>query len=41
MLVPLRSITHAEVAAMVYQALVTIGRTSVIKSVFVGLHFKS
>ncbi|MEH2182962.1 DUF1565 domain-containing protein [Nostoc sp.] len=41
MLVPLRSITRAEVAAMVYQALVAIGRTSVIKSVYVGLHFKS
>ena len=41
MLVPLRSITRAEVAAMVYQALVAIGRTSVIKSVYVGLHSKS
>ncbi|MEH2080535.1 MAG: DUF1565 domain-containing protein [Nostoc sp.] len=41
MLVPLRSITHAEVAAMIYQALVAIGRTSVIKSLYVGLHFKS
>ncbi|MHC5598552.1 MAG: DUF1565 domain-containing protein [Nostoc sp.] len=33
-----RLATRAEVAAMVYQALVAIGRTSAIKSVYVGLH---
>lgn len=38
LLAPSRSATRAEVAAMVYQALVTIGRTLVIKSVYVGLH---
>lgn len=38
LLAPSRSATRAEVAAMVYQALVAIGRTSAIKSVYVGLH---
>ncbi|MEH1940605.1 MAG: DUF1565 domain-containing protein [Nostoc sp.] len=40
-LAPSRSATRAEVAAMVYQALVAIGRTSAIKSVYVGLHSRS
>ncbi|MDZ7994561.1 MAG: DUF1565 domain-containing protein [Nostoc sp. EfeVER01] len=40
-LAPLRLATYAEVAAMVYQALVAIGRTSAIKSVYVGLHSRS
>ncbi|MEH2176907.1 DUF1565 domain-containing protein [Nostoc sp.] len=40
-LAPLRFATRAEVAAMVYQALVAIGRTSAIKSVYVGLHSRS
>ncbi|AVH69449.1 DUF1565 domain-containing protein [Nostoc sp. 'Lobaria pulmonaria (5183) cyanobiont'] len=40
-LAPLHSATGAEVAAMVYQALVAIGRTSAIKSVYVGLHSRS
>ncbi|MEH2206785.1 MAG: DUF1565 domain-containing protein [Nostoc sp.] len=40
-LAPLRLATRAEVAAMVYQALVAIGRTSAIKSVYVGLHSRS
>ncbi|MEH2260129.1 DUF1565 domain-containing protein [Nostoc sp.] len=40
-LAPLRLATRAEVAAMIYQALVAIGQTSAIKSVYVGLHFKS
>ncbi|MBD2532551.1 DUF1565 domain-containing protein [Nostoc flagelliforme FACHB-838] len=38
LLAPLREATRAEVAAMIYQALVAIGRTSAIKSVYVGLH---
>ncbi|MEH2162564.1 MAG: DUF1565 domain-containing protein [Nostoc sp.] len=38
LLAPSRLATRAEVAAMVYQALVAIGRTSAIKSVYVGLH---
>jgi parallel beta-helix repeat protein len=38
LLAPLRLATRAEVGAMVYQALVAIGRTSAIKSVYVGLH---
>lgn len=41
LLAPLRRATRAEVAAMVYQALVAIGRTSAIKSVYVGLHSRS
>ncbi|MEH2419918.1 MAG: hypothetical protein V7K48_02915 [Nostoc sp.] len=41
MLAPSRSATRVEVAAMVYQALVAIGRTSAIKSVYVGLHSRS
>lgn len=41
LLAPSRSATLAEVAAMVYQALVAIGRTSAIKSVYVGLHSRS
>ncbi len=41
LLAPSRSATRAEVAAMVYQALVAIGRTSAIKSVYVGLHSRS
>ncbi|MEH2123954.1 DUF1565 domain-containing protein [Nostoc sp.] len=40
-LAPLRLATRAEVAAMVYQALVAIGRTSAIKSVYMGLHSRS
>ncbi len=40
-LAPLRLATRAEVAAMIYQALVAIGRTSAIKSVYVGLHSRS
>ncbi|MBN3924685.1 DUF1565 domain-containing protein [Nostoc sp. NMS4] len=36
-----RPATRAEVAAMVYQALVAIGRTSAIKSAYVGLHSRS
>ncbi len=40
-LAPSRWATRAEVAAMVYQALVAIGRTSAIKSVYVGLHSRS
>ncbi len=40
-LAPSRSVTRAEVAAMVYQALVAIGRTPAIKSVYVGLHSRS
>lgn len=40
-LAPLDSATRAEVAAMVYQALVAIGRTPAIKSVYVGLHSRS
>lgn len=40
-LAPSHSATRAEVAAMVYQALVAIGRTSAIKSVYVGLHSRS
>lgn len=40
-LAPSRSATRAEVAAMVYQALVAIGQTSAIKSVYVGLHSRS
>ena len=41
LLAPSRPPTRAEVAAMVYQALVAIGRTSAIKSVYVGLHSRS
>jgi parallel beta-helix repeat protein len=41
LLAPLRLATRAEVAAMVYQALVAIGRTSAIKSFYVGLHSRS
>lgn len=41
LLAPSRSATRAEVAAMVYQALVAIGRTSAIKSVYIGLHSRS
>ncbi|MGF2011666.1 DUF1565 domain-containing protein [Nostoc sp. DedVER01b] len=41
LLAPLRLATRAEVAAMVYQALVAIGRTSAIKSVYVGLHSRT
>jgi parallel beta-helix repeat protein len=41
LLAPSRPATRAEVAAMVYQALVAIGRTSAIKSVYVGLHSRS
>ena len=41
LLAPSRSATRAEVAAMVYQALIAIGRTSAIKSVYVGLHSRS
>ncbi|MBG1243565.1 DUF1565 domain-containing protein [Nostoc sp. NZL] len=41
LLSPSRPATRAEVAAMVYQALVAIGRTSAIKSVYVGLHSRS
>ena len=41
LLAPLRLATHAEVAAMVYQALVAIRRTSAIKSVYVGLHSRT
>ncbi|MCC5647018.1 DUF1565 domain-containing protein [Nostoc sp. CHAB 5824] len=41
LLAPSRLATCAEVAAMVYQALVAIGRTSAIKSVYVGLHSRS
>ncbi|MEH2273625.1 MAG: DUF1565 domain-containing protein [Nostoc sp.] len=40
-LAPSRSATRAEVAAMVYQALVAIGQTPAIKSVYVGLHSRS
>ncbi len=40
-LAPSRLATRAEIAAMVYQALVAIGRTSAIKSVYVGLHSRS
>ncbi|MHC5743557.1 MAG: DUF1565 domain-containing protein [Nostoc sp.] len=40
-LAPLRLATRAEVAAMVYQALVAIRRTCAIKSVYVGLHSRS
>ncbi|MEH1835372.1 MAG: DUF1565 domain-containing protein [Nostoc sp.] len=40
-LAPSRSATGAEVAVMVYQALVAIGQTSAIKSVYVGLHSRS
>ncbi|WP_334797480.1 DUF1565 domain-containing protein [Nostoc sp.] len=40
-LAPSRSATRAEVAAMVYQALVAIGRTPAIKSIYVGLHSRS
>lgn len=38
LLAPSRRATRAEVAAMVYQALVAIGRAPAIKSVYVGLH---
>ncbi|MEH2192640.1 MAG: DUF1565 domain-containing protein [Nostoc sp.] len=41
LLAPSRLATCAEVAAMVYQALVAIGRTSAIKSVYVGLHSRT
>lgn len=41
LLAPLRLATRAEVAAMFYQALVAIGRTSAIKSVYVGLHSRT
>lgn len=40
-LAPSRSATRAEVAAMVYQALVAIGRIPAIKSVYVGLHSRN
>ncbi|WP_414517676.1 DUF1565 domain-containing protein [Nostoc sp. PCC 9305] len=40
-LAPLRLATYAEVAVMIYQALVATGRTSAIKSVYVGLHSRS
>jgi parallel beta-helix repeat protein len=41
LLEPSREATRAEVLAMVYQALVAIGQTSAIKSVYVGLHSRS
>ncbi|MEH2094510.1 DUF1565 domain-containing protein [Nostoc sp.] len=41
LLAPSRLATRAEVAAMVYQALVAIGRTYAIKSVYVGLHSRT